>query len=357
MIGAAKHLKLVSVLLLTLAAFRAFGETKAVNGCPILLGDQIANASPASVSEMVEDYLRVPADERVLSAQKLKFLDVDGRDVYNISAEFNTSFNGETIRVLLGRVEPRANHDSEVWFFQKVEEGVYEPLAGAMKFIMEDPFFTIVNGELVMGGVETQMNEETGMLGYRTVFYRDRKEGIQSLQAFSAGPWGMKDIRLKQLPDGKIFVATRPQGEIGGRGMVAYTVLNHLSDLNEKNILRARLITGQVPEKQWLGSNEIFLLEDDIGFLSHVAYYKSEETKERGYYVAVFTLKNPRPRIVLIRSDLPSGLSGESKRPDLNDVLFSGGMIRHSDGTATLFVGAGDAEAYIVRIPDPFLNK
>lgn len=56
-------------------------------------------------------------------------------------------------------------------------------------------------------------------------------------------------------------------------------------------------------------------------------------------------------RILLTRSQLPPGAS---KRPDLQDVLFSGGLIRHEDGTAELYVGAGDAEVYRVLIPDPF---
>ncbi|MEZ0311156.1 MAG: hypothetical protein ACAI38_05255, partial [Myxococcota bacterium] len=39
------------------------------------------------------------------------------------------------------------------------------------------------------------------------------------------------------------------------------------------------------------------------------------------------------------------GPLGESKRPDLADVLFSGGF----DGK-TLYVGAGDAEVYAITM-------
>lgn len=56
-------------------------------------------------------------------------------------------------------------------------------------------------------------------------------------------------------------------------------------------------------------------------------------------------------KILLRRSQLPPGAS---KRPDLADVLFSGGLVRGEGGTAVLYVGAGDAEAYRVSIPDPF---
>jgi hypothetical protein len=36
------------------------------------------------------------------------------------------------------------------------------------------------------------------------------------------------------------------------------------------------------------------------------------------------------------------------------DILFSGGLVRRGDGTATLYLGAGDAETHAARIPDPF---
>ena len=42
------------------------------------------------------------------------------------------------------------------------------------------------------------------------------------------------------------------------------------------------------------------------------------------------------------------------KRETLNDVLFSGGLCRNEDGTATLYVGVSDAEAHYITIPDPF---
>ena len=45
---------------------------------------------------------------------------------------------------------------------------------------------------------------------------------------------------------------------------------------------------------------------------------------------------------------------GESKRPDLEDVIFSGGLVRRKDGKAELYCGVGDAEAQMRVIEDPF---
>jgi hypothetical protein len=48
--------------------------------------------------------------------------------------------------------------------------------------------------------------------------------------------------------------------------------------------------------------------------------------------------------------------SGPAKRSDLADVIFSGGLTRHWDGTATLFAGISDVESAYLHIPDPFVE-
>jgi hypothetical protein len=91
-----------------------------------------------------------------------------------------------------------------------------------------------------------------------------------------------------------------------------------------------------------------------IGVLGHIAYF--DEKEHRHYYAMVFCI-NPRngqatsPEIIASRSDFPDG---PAKRPDLVDVMFSGGLIRHGNGTATLYAGLSDAEAGRVLLPDPF---
>jgi hypothetical protein len=49
--------------------------------------------------------------------------------------------------------------------------------------------------------------------------------------------------------------------------------------------------------------------------------------------------------IILKRENLTNGLRGPAKRPDLKDVLFSGGL-QLSGHETILYVGAGDAEVH-----------
>lgn len=55
---------------------------------------------------------------------------------------------------------------------------------------------------------------------------------------------------------------------------------------------------------------------------------------------------------IACRSDISS--SPASKRPDLKDVLFTGGVVRHGNGLATLYTGVSDCESWRAEIPDPF---
>jgi len=55
--------------------------------------------------------------------------------------------------------------------------------------------------------------------------------------------------------------------------------------------------------------------------------------------------------IIATRNEFPPT---EAKRPDLQDVVFSGGLVRHGDGTATLYAGLSDARAGCITLPDPF---
>jgi hypothetical protein len=57
-------------------------------------------------------------------------------------------------------------------------------------------------------------------------------------------------------------------------------------------------------------------------------------------------------KLIARRKDVTT--SQESKRPDLLDVLFTGGLVRNEDGTAYLYTGVSDCMAYRVTVADPF---
>ena len=55
--------------------------------------------------------------------------------------------------------------------------------------------------------------------------------------------------------------------------------------------------------------------------------------------------------IIATRENFPAG---DEKTPKLSDIVFPGGLIRHGDGTATLYAGLSDTEAGSFTLPDPF---
>lgn len=287
----------------------------------------------------------------LLVGEKLVFKGVGERDVYNITAPFID----EGDMVIAGRVEGRDTEYSDIMFFIH-EDGVWRPRKDTKSFKLQDPFYTRVNGELVFGGVEVWPdNKEPDRLHWRTLFYKGKC--ISELKLFAEGPDLMKDIRLIQLRDGRIGVFTRPRGEIGGRGKIGFIIINTIDELNAGIMTEADIIHGQFIDEEWGGANELHLLNNGlIGVLGHIAHY--DEKMDRHYYSVAFSI-DPKTReatpmkIIAARSDFPPG---QSKSPDLADVIFSGGLIRNQDGTAELFVGAGDAEAYRAVIPDPFIE-
>lgn len=284
-----------------------------------------------------------------VNPQKLIFKGVGNNDVYNISAPFKQ--NDEDI--IAGRVEARDTEHSQVFFF--VQDGDnWIPKEGAPVFTLQDPFFTRIAGELVIGGVEIYPHPEIeNALMWRTKFYKGKD--IFHLEPFFNGPDGMKDLRIGEMQDGQIAVLTRPQGEKGGRGKIGFSKIASLEELTIDVVNNAPLLEGQFIEEEWGGGNEIHLLSNGLlGVLGHVACF--DEQGDRHYYPMVFAL-NPETgefsdmELIATRSQF---LPGEAKRKDLVDVVFSGGLVRKEDGTADLYAGISDAEAQKITILDPF---
>jgi hypothetical protein len=320
----------------------------------ILLAVENARSGGVWKNFMDSDHVRRAYQRaNLVRGEKLSFAGVGKRDVYNLTAPFKVNFQGREREVLAARVELRKSEDSKTVFFEKVGAH-WRPLKGAPVWNLQDPFFTKVGGEWVMGGVET-FPRASGGTGYRTVFYRGKD--LAHMRRFSRGPDDMKDIRLMALPNGKIIVLSRPQGKIGGRGKIAMTVIDDLNALGPAAINGASVLEGLFSAEEWGGANELHLLKDGrVGVLGHIAKFDADGN--RHYYPMAFTFdpatgRRSPMKILLQRSELPPGAS---KRPDLADVLFSGGLVRGRDGTAVLYVGAGDAESYRVTIPDPFLD-
>jgi hypothetical protein len=341
-------------LFLLLFVFSAFGAGS--------LCLDLFRLKPIEASLLLAEYRKGAANSTAVVSKKLFFTGIGGRDVYNPTKPFRIPFHGKTVEVLAGRVEARDTESSEVHFFTE-QDGVWSPLAGAPVFLKtQDPFFTFIGGEIIFGGVKTFLLAN-GKSSYKTVFYKGRALEDLRPQAnpFAQGPNGMKDIRLLELSTGKIALFTRPQGinagVDSGPGRIGFRLIHSLAELTPEIILSAPLLENQFTLKEWGGVNEAQQLSNGkIAVLAHIARFDTEGN--RHYYSAVFTLdaatnKASPLKIILERGDLSLGLKGDSKRPDLVDVVFSGGLIIKNQ-SATLYVGAGDAEVYQVEIEKPF---
>jgi hypothetical protein len=302
-----------------------------------------------SSAELMAEYRskRLP-----IVTQKLQFEGVEGRDVYNITAPFED--DGEL--VIAGRVENRDTEYSDVLFFT-CQDGTWRPRTSARVFRnLQDPFVTRIRGQLVFGGVEVWPNPiDPNRIEYRTAFYRG--DNVEDLRLFAVGPQFMKDIRLIELPDGRLGVFTRPSGSGYGFGKIGFTTIGDFDDLTPWAIAHAPLIQNCFVDDEWGGPNELHLLSNGlIGVLGHIACFDSQGN--RHYRSMVFSFDpvsraTSQIKVIASRDDFEPGAA---KRPDLVDVLFSGGLVRRPDGMAELYAGVSDAEAHKAVIVDPFIE-
>ncbi|MFS0727017.1 DUF1861 family protein [Paenibacillus sp. 1P07SE] len=307
------------------------------------------NSTPQTCQEMLEQFYDNPRETTV---HEMIFAGVGKRDVYNITSPFVESGR----EIVIGRVEERNSEFSQVFFFQ-LDKNIWHPREHTHTYPLQDPCIARIEDEYVFGGVEVipSLDDPDTIVSWVTQFYRGKS--IDSLCHFASGPEKMKDIRLVTLADGRIGVLTRPQGKIGGRGQIGFTVIDRLADLTVEKIEAAYILHDQFIPEEWGGANEAHLLSNGlVGVLGHIACF--DQNKHKHYYSIVFALdpetmeKSPM-KIIAVRGDFPPG---PGKRPDLEDVIFSGGLVRSKNGRALLSVGVSDAEAYQIDIPDPFLE-
>lgn len=303
--------------------------------------------TPKTCEELLRTY--VPAETK---GRKLLFEGVEGRDVYNITAPF---WN-ESEWYLAGRVEARESEDSEIIFFT-LKDGIWNPKLDMPRFRLQDPFVTRLDNEWIMGGVQLQFSQEDEhkIEGWRTVLYRGRV--LHELKHVKSGPWNMKDIRLTALTDGTVGFFSRPFGVEGRVAVIGFNVIDSFENLSETIFLHGHLFGDQFVKEEWGGANEVHMLSNGIlGVLGHIS---NRDADGRLHYHAMtfglnpWTLEKTELKIIAVRGDFPPG---PAKRPDLVDVIFSGGLIREDKGRAVLYVGASDTEAYSLDIPDPFLE-
>ena len=161
----------------------------------------------------------------------------------------------------------------------------------------------------------------------------------------------MKDIRFCELADGRVAVFSRPQGVKGGKGKIGFCVAPRSMPDRGDDPAEAPLLEGQFAAGEWGGANEVQVLADgSLGVLGHIARWGA--TGCRHYYPMAFTLDpdslcTTPIRIIATRDLFPAAAT---KRADLVDVVFSGGLRHHANGYATLWAGLSDAAAGTIRL-------
>lgn len=301
--------------------------------------------APTPLDVLIERHRKQP---NIIETARLELLGAGNNDVYNIAQEF--VWNGE--RIIAGRIEPRSSELSRIGFFHHAG-GDWYVLKGKQLEAMQDPCVEIVDGELIVGGTEIFPNDLGHITMWHTTFFRGFD--LANLQPFAIAPAKMKDVRL--IKTDKIHVFSRPQGGIAGPGRIGYFAIESLDELKPSSIAAAPLLTTQFEEGTWGGVNQIHALKNGrLGIVGHIA--RMSEGDVRHYYGMSFvfdpeTRQSTEVEILCERSDFAPGAA---KRPDLVDVVFLGGMVRHFDGTATLFTGLSDAESHRAKIIDPFVK-
>ena len=296
--------------------------------------------------------------QNVYESVCLQFHGVEGYDVYNCSIPF--LWNGKTY--IYGRVEKR-----EIWagswvrLFEQTGPDTYTLVPGSRAYQLEDPYISFFRGELVMGG--THVRKRCGAIDtYYGYFYRGRD--LDDLEYFTTGPHEMKDIRLVELADGSLGVFSRPrspeiEAKYGSASIVGFARIPSLEQLTSEVITSARPIDGLFGPGEWVGCNQVYLLEN--GRLGVAAHQSFSQPQPGGEPLAVylntafefdpdsFTVSNKK--VIGTRACYPAG---PAKRPQLVDCTFTSGLVMRQDGRVDLYGGIGDAQEGRITIDYPF---
>lgn len=274
---------------------------------------------------------------------------LDGLDGYNPSAPIR---DGTSTYVLV-RVEPR-NVSFSSWSvpFRQVSPSEWEVTLDLPMLRLEDPFVSVIHGELVVGGVRIISRlRDTCM--WETVFFRGRH--LSDLQEFARSPLAMKDVRLIELENGRVGVFTRPWGDRENSRHIGYTELNSLDDLNHTALAHAPVLPTQPVQGQWWGANAVYALPNGtLGVLAHMAYVVEHQ---RHYYAVTFVFDRFRreivegPAILAERACFPVY---DARDPSLEDVIFPAWIDRDA---GLLYAGLSDAAIGVLPVRDPFVNQ
>ena len=300
--------------------------------------------------------------EKPLESVKLTFVGADGWDVYNCSIPF--AWNG--VRYIFGRLEKH-----EVWtqshiaLFRETAKDVWTKEPAFAELELEDPYVQAVKGELIVGGTYINRDKDGKFLTYQGRFYRGKDPF--SLVHFADGPDKMKDIRMTELPNGRIGVFSRPRGEEvrakwGSEAVVGYAEIASLDEFNADLVQNAPIIPGLFGKDEWGGVNQAYALKDGrILLAAHLSCGGAPATNgiPRQIYMNASFVFDPKtftatePKIIATRCFYPAN---EPKVPSLDDCVFTSGFVFREDGNVDVYTGLCDADEARCTIPGAVLG-
>lgn len=296
-------------------------------------------------------------NKQIYESVKLVFHGVEGYDVYNPSVPFTWGDR----EYVFGRVEKREKWArSYTALFEHSGPDEWTLVQDSVVYQLEDPFVSILEDQLVMGG--THVRFRAGNIDtYYDYFYKGAD--VKELEYFTTGPDLMKDIRLVQMGHHQIGVFSRPRSneikkDYGSESMVGFTVIDVLDRLTSETVQDAALIPGIFGKDEWGGCNQALMLDSgSIGVIGHRCYKSLVNGIEMQTYLNIsfiYDRENNRAvdqKIIGTRSCYPDG---PAKAPHLADCAFTSGIVPRKDGKVDLYSGIGDCECGRITIDNPF---
>ncbi len=295
---------------------------------------------------------RFAKEELVKLGEILIFENLENKRIYNPSRPFKI---GDKL-YLVCRVEDKSTNLSNALLFEK-RGNIWFLVKDAPSFPLEDPFLTEIQDGVLFGGVSVAWENPNKFLSYKTIFYYGKNFfALDPNKPFSEGPLNMKDIRIVDLKNGRLGVFTRPQGGKFLRGRICYLEIDSLDELKNLEIYqKGKLIDLSLKEDEWVGTNDIYLLDkDSLGVLAHYAYKDEEGKVHYSAFTFIFSPQNfqiGNLKIVAQRKDFPEG---SAKHPNLEDVVFPGGIVNDGENNY-LYCGLSDDQVGVINIKNPFL--
>lgn len=307
---------------------------------------------------LVEQRELFEASKTIYESVKVTFHGAEGYDVYNSSIPF--VWNGKNY--IFGRVE-RRNEWARSWvrLFECTGKDDWTLVPNSMPFQLEDPYISIIDNELVLGGTHVRCRQSS-IETYYGYFYKGTD--INDLYYFATGPDYMKDIRLVEMPDKRIGVFSRPRSEevrrtYGFESQIGFTTINSLTELTAEVVENAKYIPGLFDRDEWGGCNQAYCLDSGmIGVIGHKCYkYEKPDSQVVSVYMNIAFIFDPvthKASNVKIIGTRPCYPDGPFKKPDLVDCAFTSGIVMREDGRADLYSGIGDCEVGRIVIDYPF---